>query len=236
MSLPIVFVHGSGAGGVAAWPAQSDADFGRDIRFVTRRGYGAGSTPVVTDFEADAAMVVEAVEDGAHVVAKSYGALSAIRAAALSPATVTSLVLFEPAAFSLVRGEPSVEAYISSLSVETRSESMNASDFLVELMTAMGVPDVRVPSTEDELIDAERWRLQRPPWDAKLDPDVFASVATLAVTGHSAPAYDAVVDRIAGLGGEKAEIEGFGHSVADSPEANDLIRRFIDRVEARVSG
>lgn len=199
MSLPIVFVHGSEAGGSTAWPTQADADFDREKRFVTRQGYAAGVELGKSDFDADAAAVVEAVGDGGHVVAHSFGALVAIRAAELSPATVASLILFEPMVYSLVRGEPRVEAYISSLDAQGRAESMSASDLTI-------------------------------------DPDIFAEVATLAITGNSHPAYDIVVDRIVSLGGEKAAIEGLERSLTDAPESVDVIRDFIERVEARVSG
>ena len=206
MSLPIVFVHGSNLGGKAAWPVQAEADFGRETHFLALPGYGEGEERMPTDFEADAAAVVEATGEGAHVVAHSYGALAAIRAAHLSPATVVSLVLFEPSAFSLVRGEPRVEHFIASF------------------------------GTEQEIRENERFRLLRPPWEAGLNPDIFADVATLAVTGHSSEVYDVVVDRIASLGAERAEIEGYGHALPDAPQSVDLIRDFVDRVEARISG
>jgi pimeloyl-ACP methyl ester carboxylesterase len=206
MSLPIVFVHGSNLGGKAAWPVQAEADFGREAHFLALPGYGEDEERIPTDFDADAAAVVEAAGEGAHVVAHSYGALAAIGAAQLSPATVVSLVLFEPSAFSLVRGEPRVEHFISSF------------------------------GTEQEIRENERFRLLRPPWEAGLNPDIFADVATLAVTGHSNEVYDVVVDRIASLGGERAEIEGFGHELTNAPQSVDLIRDFVDRVEARISG
>ncbi len=206
MSLPIVFVHGSTVGGKAAWPVQAEADFGRETHFLALPGYGEDEERIPTDFEADAAAVVEAAGEGAHIIAHSYGALAAIRAAQLSPATVVSLVLFEPSAFSLVRGEPRVEEFIGSF------------------------------GTEQEIRANERFRLLRPPWVAGLEPDFFADVATLAVTGHSSAAYDVVVDRIASLGAERAEIDGYGHDLTNAPQSVDLIRDFVERVEARVSG
>jgi pimeloyl-ACP methyl ester carboxylesterase len=203
MMLPIVFVHGSGAAGAEAWLAFADADLGREKVFLTRPG-SLAQNAALAGLDTDAQAVIEAAGDGAHVVAHSYGAISAIRAAELSPATIASLVLFEPSAFSLVRGHPAVESRITSIQDETRG--------------------------------SDRWRAQTPPWDAGLNPDVFAGVATLAVWGGADPAYDAVIARMVELGAERAELPEYGHGLAAAPEAVDLVNEFIERVEARASG
>lgn len=70
-----------------------------------------------------------------------------------------------------------------------------------------------------------------------LNPDVFASVATLALTtGHAPPAFQALLDRLAELGAEVATVETGGYVVGVPSEVNDLMRDFADRAESRASG
>lgn len=117
--LPVVFVHGSGTAGVDAWPRFADADLEREKRFITRPGSVADDAGFA-GIDPDARAVIDAAADSAHVVAHSYGALSAIRAAELSPATIASLTLFEPSAFSLARGNQEVEQLLESIAEQIR--------------------------------------------------------------------------------------------------------------------
>ncbi|MFM9876376.1 MAG: alpha/beta hydrolase [Rhodoglobus sp.] len=223
----IVFVHGSGRAGVDAWPNQVDWP---GAVFLTRPGFGPGERPVTTDFEAEAGLVERACGSGAAVVAASYGGIAAIRAAGLAP-TVTSLVLCEPAAFSLARGRPAVGAHIAAVEpIMRRATQLSAGEFQNEFFGALGIVDVPPPGTPDELAAAERLRLQRPPWADLLDRSVFSRVPTLVVTGHWNKEYEEVAEELVVLGAQHRRIEGFGHQPQDSPAFHSVVTAFWDDV------
>lgn len=232
MAHPIVFVHGGGEGGEAAWPLQAAHDFGRETRFIYRPGFAPGEAPRRTDFGDDARAVLAACGSGAHVVAHSYGSLAALRAAELDSSRVLSMILLEPTAFGLVRGDDAVEGYIEALSVMERASSMGPADYFVALLTAMGVPEVPTPATEAELLEAERWRLLAPPWDAPVSASAVAHVPTLLVSGGWNPAQDVVDDHLAGKGATRTAVPGAGHMVQYADGINEVIRDFIGEIEA----
>jgi len=214
-----VFVHGSGRFGADAWPGLVDDDY----VFITRGGFG--QAPSRTDFAADARRVLDAVGEGAHVVGASYGGIAALQAAASG--TVRSLVLIEPAAFSLSRGMPATEAHIAAVDpVMRRWEQTDAATFAVDFLTALGVPNVTRPEMPEMLLTAERWRLQRAPWDADLDPTVVARVPTLVVTGKWNPEYEELAARLVELGASHRQLEGNGHSAQEHPEFEAVMREW----------
>lgn len=222
-----VFVHGSGRAGNAAWPNQARAGLATEELFLTRPGFGDGEPAVVTDFANEARWVVDACADGAHVVAFSYGGVPALLAAAAAPQSVLSLALVEPAVFSLGRGLPGIEAHIGALEpVFRRASEVGAAEFMVEFLTAFGVPDPAAPSTPEAVAAAERIRLQRPPWEASLDGAIIGKVPTLVVTGNWNPEYEEMAARLMELGASHRHLEGFGHSAQESPAFNDVLREF----------
>src|SRR5665647_192323 len=91
-----VFLHGAGRAGRAAWAAQSAVE--QDGWLFLDRG-PSGDVP-----STDARRIVAALDGSGHVVAASYGGVAAMLAAEQHPEAVRSLVLFEPACFSLARG------------------------------------------------------------------------------------------------------------------------------------
>jgi len=210
-----VFVHGSGRHGATAWPGLSDEEF----VFVTRGGFEG--EPERTDFAADARRVHDAVGDGAHVVAASYGGIAALQAAASG--TVRSLVLVEPAAFSLSRGLPATEAHVAAVDPVMRTwETTDAPTFAIALLTALGVPDAVAPPFPL----AEVWRLQRAPWHAELDAGVIARVPTLVITGNWNPEYEELAGRLVELGATHTHLEGHGHAAHEHPEFENTARTF----------
>jgi pimeloyl-ACP methyl ester carboxylesterase len=203
---------------------------GDEYVFVTRPGFGPRESAVRTDFDVESRLVLAACGDAAHVVAASYGAVSALGAAALDPRRVRSLVLVEPAAFSLGRGLPAVEAHIAAVApVMARYAGMGAADFHVAFLGALGVTEVVPPDTESGLRRAERMRLQRPPWDAVLDPSVISRIPTLVVTGAWNAEYEELAARFVELGAEHAQLLGFGHSTHESPDFPALVEAFWAR-------
>jgi pimeloyl-ACP methyl ester carboxylesterase len=108
----IVFVHGAGPAGAAAWPNQHKLALPYDCLFLKRAGFEEPGPPV-PDYRADVDSILELLEDGGHVVAHAEGAVPAMMAAVERPDLVRSLALMEPAPLSLTRDLPVTESYIA---------------------------------------------------------------------------------------------------------------------------
>ncbi|RSM70165.1 hypothetical protein DL991_38315 [Amycolatopsis sp. WAC 01375] len=68
------------------------------------------------DFEADAALIAEQVlDEPAHLVGLSYGAIVALLAAVRRPEMVRTLTVVEPPAAGVVRGDEVVDAWDAEL-------------------------------------------------------------------------------------------------------------------------
>jgi pimeloyl-ACP methyl ester carboxylesterase len=80
----VLFVHGSVSAGSATWKAQSPLADRWTLLILDRRGFGESSPADGDDFEVDARDIVEALGEGAHLVAHSYGGVGALLAAAAS--------------------------------------------------------------------------------------------------------------------------------------------------------
>ena len=83
----VVFVHGAGNFGSAAWPRQHGMALQYDALFLRRHGFDAEAEPMVTDCAEDARSVLRSLADdgrapaGGHVVAQSQGAIASMMAA-----------------------------------------------------------------------------------------------------------------------------------------------------------
>jgi pimeloyl-ACP methyl ester carboxylesterase len=75
----ILFVHGSISGGAATWKAQYPLADRWTLVILDRRGFGESPPANGEDFEVDARDIAEALGDGAHLVAHSYGGVGALR-------------------------------------------------------------------------------------------------------------------------------------------------------------
>ena len=113
----VVFVHGAGSFGAAAWPKQHGMALAYDALFLRRHGFDPAAEPLETDFAADTAIVLASLADdgrgeaGGHVVAHSQGAIAAMMAAVQRPDLVQSLTLVEPACLSLTAELPATAAH-----------------------------------------------------------------------------------------------------------------------------
>ena len=112
----VVFVHGAGSFGAAAWPRQHGMALAYDALFLRR--LGCDSTDVAApSFDGDAAIILRSLHDdgrgasGGHVVAHAQGAVPAMLAAVERPDLVHSLTLVEPACLSLTADLPATAAH-----------------------------------------------------------------------------------------------------------------------------
>ncbi|MEV4256069.1 alpha/beta hydrolase [Spirillospora sp. NPDC049652] len=111
-----VFVHGSLSWGddpVSGFAAQRPLADRFRLVLVDRRGHGgspdAGPT-FPSDHLADADDIAELLDDGAHLVGHSYGAVGAMVAAARRAEAVRSLTLIEPGCYQAAADDPQVAA------------------------------------------------------------------------------------------------------------------------------
>jgi pimeloyl-ACP methyl ester carboxylesterase len=221
---PLVFVHGAGRSGREAW-AEQQAAF-PDAEYLTLSGFGDGEPPV-PDVDEWVRQVREAVGEGAHVVAHSYGSVPAVAASASG--SVLSLVLFEPALYSLARGAEHVEDHVARMSpVIAEAPRLTAAEYHLRWSSAIGVPDPKAPTSDAGLRMAERLRLLPAPWQIPTPTEVFVRVPTLVVTGGWNEEYEEIASALVGLGATHRRLTGFGHRVPDHPEAGSLIREWTE--------
>src|SRR5919201_2896196 len=111
----VVLVHGSVGNGAGTWAAQRPlAD--RFTLVVPDRPGSPPNPPVDrVDFEEQAPLVAELLEDGAHLVGHSYGGVISLYAATLRPEAVRSLTVIEPPAFALARGYAEADRLVAEL-------------------------------------------------------------------------------------------------------------------------
>lgn len=225
-----VFIHGTGAAGPRAWPKQSNDSRFAECVFLSRPGFSEGELPHITDWSAETDAVIAAVGGGAHVVGFSFGGLPAMLAAQRSPTTVHSLCLIEPPAFSIARGDPSVEAHIASVAaVMALRDELDAAEYFVAFMSALGIGAVERPSSQAELLGAERLRLTAAPWEAPVSAEFIDDVRTLVLTGGWNAEYDAVARVLARAGARHHVLEKAGHRVQDHPDFSDVLVEFWAR-------
>src|ERR687887_516949 len=105
----VVLVHGSVGSGWSTWWAQRP--LAERFTLVVPDGPGSPPTPPVerVDFEEQAPLVADLLEDGAHLVGHSYGGVVSLYAAALRSEAVRSLTVIEPPAFGIARDHPAVD-------------------------------------------------------------------------------------------------------------------------------
>lgn len=220
----VVFVHGTGRSGPLAWPGQVAAVElrGRRLHFP--------DLAALADDDAAATVLAPLADGGGHLVAHSAGAVAALLAAgrASGQGSVRSLVLLEPAAFSLARGGPEVEEHVARLSAvfaDAREPRVLDGVFAVRFLTGLGVPGAAIADPGDPALRAlgRRVRRRRPPWEAPLDGTVVRQVPTLVVTGGWNALYDEVADALVALGATRRVLTGLGHRPQDHPDANALL-------------
>ncbi|XAS62881.1 alpha/beta hydrolase [Micrococcaceae bacterium Sec5.8] len=232
----VVFVHGAGSFGAAAWPKQHGLALRYDALFLRRHGYDPVAEPLETNFTVDAGVVLSALAGeargvaGGHVVAHSHGAIAAMMAAVERPDLVHSLTLVEPACLSLTAELPATAAHRALMQplFDVRRH-LSDEDFhreFVRRISAAQTPaqaTMGAPSPEDQR-EARRLRLQAPAWEAPLQ--IVPGVPTLVLTGGWEPLYEEIAEYLRETGAVHRTAPG-GHRPQDSAEGDRLIREFI---------
>ena len=217
----MVFLHASNRSPDRAWSAVGELP---GARFAVMPGYSADG-PATFDQDRWGARLLEACDAGATVVAHSFGGPVAMRAAARRPDLVRALVLFEPAAYALARGNPAIEDHIRRVQpVLDRAATLPAAEFAVAFATELAGQTIAPPTDSADLLAAERQRRLPGPWS--LDTPDRIGVPTLVVTGGWNDEYEAIASRI--VGARHVTLAGHGHRPQDHPEAVGVVRSFLD--------
>ncbi|MBG6182563.1 pimeloyl-ACP methyl ester carboxylesterase [Arthrobacter sp. CAN_A214] len=221
----IVFVHGGGSFGAAAWPRQHGLSLDHDCLFLRRHGFDADAEPLPTDHAEDQRIITEALGSGGHLVAHSQGAVSAMLTAVERPDLIRSLTLVEPACLSLTADLPATAAHIDLVApLFARQDTLTDEEFLQRFVRLTSSSEAEPPTTSDARRNARRLRLQAPPWTAPLH--IVPGVPTLVLTGGWEPLYEEVAEYLAATGAQHRITAG-GHRPHDTAEGDAVVRRFI---------
>jgi pimeloyl-ACP methyl ester carboxylesterase len=235
----VVLVHGSIVPARRTWRHQLELAERWSLVVPNRPGF-AGSPPLERgDFELEAPFIAELLDDGAHLVGHSYGAVIALLAAALRPEAVRSLTVSEPGALRIAHGDPDVDAMIArGDQLYGLSDTMSPREFL--LLFRGGVNSAH--ETPDELPDwlergARHVARERPPWEADVPLAALAAAEfpKLVISGAHSPAFETVCDVLADrIGARREVIPGRGHTIPATGAAyNDRLERFLRACETR---
>ena len=235
--VPVVLVHGGAFGGPESWQTQlSLADRWRLI-IVSRPGYDGSPAAGGENYLEDAEIIAELLEDGAHLVAQSYGTLGAMYAAARRPDAVRSLTLVESAASSVARGQPVVDEYerkMRDLVVAQRDpeEFFRAMFALIE--PGASYPDPlpeHLVSFAARTMSGSLW-----PWEAEVPVAALRarSFPKLVISGGERPLFESVSDALAtAIGGARAVVPG-GHGTQNAGAPfNEVLANFLLEAENR---
>jgi pimeloyl-ACP methyl ester carboxylesterase len=245
----IVLVHGSAQGSAALvgerhFPAQQRlGERGYQVILPDRPGHGRSPYPGrPDDAEADGALVAELLGDGVHLVGHSFGACVALAAAAMKPASVRSLTLIEPAMPKLAMNKPVVMkfglsimmAMVFSASTTSRTRKFSRIVGIPAEMQNLGGP-------EEAKKIGEGLKALKLPSKAQLTRWLTvvkeAKIPLLVVSGGWNPAFEALSDRVAEIGGGRRLVirspHHFPQSISD--EFNQILASSVDAIELQRS-
>jgi pimeloyl-ACP methyl ester carboxylesterase len=227
----VVLIHGSGGNAGSAWASVRPLAARFTLVMPDRSGYPPNPPLARIDFEQQAAELAPLLGSGAHLVGHSYGGVIALLIAARRPEAVRSLVVSEPPAFALARGNAEVETLVERLDEHftrgPREPRAFAQGFLALVGTGAQLPDPLPPELEQSI---GATMAERPPWEAEiaLEELAAASFPKLVVSGGHHPAFDAVCDVLEQrLPAERAVLRGAGHGIPRGPGYLELLERFL---------
>jgi pimeloyl-ACP methyl ester carboxylesterase len=231
---PVVLVHGSVVGAARTWRHQRPLASAWTLVMPNRPGFGASPPLERGDFEAEAPLMAALVEDGAHLVGHSYGAIIALYAAALAAGSVLSLTVSEPGCLRVAAGDPQVDRQIANGELlYAHGAELPPREFLLAFRGGVGsahpTPD---PLPEELLRGVRLLQRERPPWDA--DPPLQrlreASFPKLVISGGHSPVFEAVCDAVAKrIRARREVIPGRGHTIPATGEPyNACLTAFLE--------
>jgi acyl transferase domain-containing protein/pimeloyl-ACP methyl ester carboxylesterase len=236
---PIVFIHGGAFGGLDAWQTQLPMAERWRLVILSRLNYGRSAEGTPEDYLQDGQLVAELLEDfddGAHLVAQSYGTLGAIDAALRRPDRVRSITMIESALSAIARGKPAIDQYEQRMRELIAAPPERPEDFFRALFAALE-PTASYPDPLPEsLVSFARKALRsaRWPWDAEVDLETLraAPFGKLVISGGQRQMFEDISDALADqTAGERLIIPG-GHGTQNTGSAfNTALDKFLIQAE-----
>jgi pimeloyl-ACP methyl ester carboxylesterase len=219
----LVLLHGSVTNAALSWRKQGPLASRFELVLPNRPGFPGGPPAERVDFELDAEWLPSVIRPGDRLVAHSYGGVGALLAASALP--LASLVLLEPPAFGVARGDPGVEAWLGgAVRLPRDSARGHVEAFLAHVGAPFPLPDPLPPDLQQ---GAEAFYTERGPEEAQI-PLAPLPYPVLVVTGAHEPAFDAVADvLVRELRAERLDLPGAGHAVQNAPGFNEAIEGWI---------
>jgi pimeloyl-ACP methyl ester carboxylesterase len=245
----IVLIHGG---------AQGNKYFGGDRHFAAQQHLGEQGYQLVVpdrpghgrsrypgrpdDAEADGAWVAELLGDGAHLVGHSFGACVALAAAAMKPSAVRSLTMIEPAMPKLAMNRPVVirfglsimMATLFSASTTSRTRKFNRIVGIPPEVQGLGGPEETEKVGQALKVLKLPSKIELTQW---LEIVKKAGIPLLVVSGGWNPAFEALSDTVAQIGGGRRLVirspHHFPQSVSD--EFNQTLAANVNAIEAKPS-
>jgi pimeloyl-ACP methyl ester carboxylesterase len=230
---PVVLVHGSVVGADRTWRRQRALAESWTLLLPDRPGFGASPPLERGDFEAEAPLVAELLEAGAHLVGHSYGGVIALLAAARRPEAVRSLTVSEPGSLGVARGNPAVDEMIEQgRELYRHRDAISSQAFLAMFREGAHSANETPEELPDWLEHGARMLVEeRPSWEAEVPVAALreAGFPILVVSGGHSEAFDAVCDSLAEqVGAERAVITGRGHTIPSTGEPyNRRLEEFL---------
>lgn len=241
-----VMVHGSAQGSVLGGDthfAMQERLAGRGWQVIVpdRPGHGRSPDPGrPDDAELDGQLVADLLGDGAHLVGHSFGGCVALAAAAKRPEAVRSLTIIEPAMAALAVHKPVVRRFVFGM-VRALFLSFSPTTRIQRFIRLVNIPpQLRGGSDAEELqrmgIAIRKLRLpSKAALAQQLETVRQAGIPLLVISGGWSPAFDAVCDTVAELGGGRrldiASPHHFPQLVSD--EFNQKLVQFMEEADAR---
>ncbi len=235
-------MHGAVLGGREAWRAQRPLTERWTLLAPDRPGHGE-SPDAPQDFEFEAHLIAsQLLDESAHFVGYSYGAIVAMLAAAERPEKVCSLTVVEPPATSVARGVAAVDEWeAETREVFTAASGEDLPALVGRFFGIAGVP-LPVPDPLPEALERGARALigARSPGDAEIPLDALraAGFPMLVISGGHSDGYEVVCDAIAEATGAAREVlPGMAHLVPDlGPPFNTVLETFMTDASYTTAG
>jgi pimeloyl-ACP methyl ester carboxylesterase len=238
-----VLVHGSMSFGELAFSAQRPLADRWRLELLDRRGYGTSpERPGRVDFAKDARELAALLDEPAHLLGHSYGGLVCLLAAALRPEGTRSLIVIEPPAFAIARGDPAAEEIVARIDRHfAAGQSLGEEAFLEGFLRAWGFEQLPPRTLARRARRGVRSSMtERMPWEAEIPLEALAAADLPVLVARGA--WDAVEPGARDLAGAAfaavcdALVARLGAELAVFPDAAHqpqlLGAPFNDRVEA----
>jgi pimeloyl-ACP methyl ester carboxylesterase len=217
----VVLWHG-GAAPELTWSRQHALSMTLALRIPWRRGFAPSAASVRQDWAADVRDLLRVMPERAHVVAHSYGGVSALVAATVAPERFGSLTLIEAPLWSLAPED----AEIQQLARLGRAFASGAPDARAAFLALAGLPPSHPQTARTERLARDF----RDPGEAV--PELSRLRTHRFPIAVASGDHNAAIERSSDalsiqLGAKRWVLAGAGHAVPRQTEFNDRLLAFI---------